>query len=126
MYVLWSTIVFREFTSGEFADTSSFVIKFKLQIRRGFLPFVGHISPYRCVGNFDRQCEVEAFYPIFLVELLRIIYLAFSIPAILTQFVKNRPSTPWFVFQGLSFQCSFLPLNCSPIVRSNSTIWQFL
>ena len=56
MYVLSSTIlqvVFRGFRSGEFADPSSFGIKFKLQIRHGFLPFVGYISPYRCAGYFD-------------------------------------------------------------------------
>ena len=44
--------------------------------------------------------KLKFFLPFCFVELLRI-YLHSFFDNILAQFVKKRPSAPWFVFEGL-------------------------
>ena len=65
----------------------------------GFPTFVGHISPYRCARNFD-IVKLKLFFTFQSCWIITHILTAFSI-TFLTQFVKQRPFTPWS-FLGLS------------------------
>ena len=88
--------------------------RFSLQ---DFPTFDGHISPYRCAQNFD----IFTFQSCWIITH---ILKAFSI-TFLTQFEKKNGH----LFVGVSLVClltSFLFSNCSLVVQTSSTIWQFL
>ena len=123
----------RGFASREFADRSSFGIKFAnssdampawsvhlLLSLQGFPTFVGHISPYRCALNFD-IVKLKFSFTLQSCWSITHILTAFSI-TFFTQFVKKKPA----IYSLVCLVRSLLLTTCSLIVHTSSAIWQFL